>query len=164
MKLGGLVVVASNAGGAWTPIGDITTTMLYIGGQVCWTTDETALCEVAWILYGYYNIYGTHGDICIFNMYILSSNDLRQVGDRWLFHLSQVINFFPIFFWPETFPSHQPKLTPSQDLIVSEKTAVRFSESHMWWVSRKHDRTWHGSCRSQVHMQNCIALLLLLST
>ena len=31
MKLGGLVVVASNAGGAWTPIGDITTTMLYIG-------------------------------------------------------------------------------------------------------------------------------------
>ena len=59
MKLGGLVVVASNAGGAWTevsqmvsyslttvlvirpehlqsgrtPIGDITTTMLYIGGQ-----------------------------------------------------------------------------------------------------------------------------------
>lgn len=34
MKLGGLVVVASNAGGAWTPIGDITTTMLYISGQV----------------------------------------------------------------------------------------------------------------------------------
>ena len=43
MKLGGLVVVASNAGGAWTPIGDITTTMLYISGQVCRTTDETAL-------------------------------------------------------------------------------------------------------------------------
>jgi len=34
MKLGGIIVVASNAGGAWTPIGDITTTMLYIGGQV----------------------------------------------------------------------------------------------------------------------------------
>jgi len=34
MKLGGLVVVCSNAGGAWTPIGDITTTMMYIGGQV----------------------------------------------------------------------------------------------------------------------------------
>lgn len=28
------MVIASNAGGAWTPIGDITTTMLYIGGQV----------------------------------------------------------------------------------------------------------------------------------
>merc|ERR1740121_2000694 len=34
MRIGGIVVVASNAGGAWTPIGDITTTMLYIGGQV----------------------------------------------------------------------------------------------------------------------------------
>lgn len=33
-RIGGIVVVASNAGGAWTPIGDITTTMLYIGGQV----------------------------------------------------------------------------------------------------------------------------------
>merc|ERR1712176_1364168 len=34
LRLGGIVVVVSNAGGAWTPIGDITTTMLYIGGQV----------------------------------------------------------------------------------------------------------------------------------
>jgi len=33
-RLGGIIVIASNAGGAWTPIGDITTTMLYIGGQV----------------------------------------------------------------------------------------------------------------------------------
>lgn len=34
MRIGGMVVIASNAGGAWTPVGDITTTMLYIGGQV----------------------------------------------------------------------------------------------------------------------------------
>lgn len=34
LKIGGVVVVLSNAGGAWTPIGDITTTMMYIGGQV----------------------------------------------------------------------------------------------------------------------------------
>jgi len=32
--LAGLVVIASNAGGAWSPIGDVTTTMLWIGGQV----------------------------------------------------------------------------------------------------------------------------------
>ena len=30
----GIVVVAANAGGAWSPIGDITTTMLWIGGQL----------------------------------------------------------------------------------------------------------------------------------
>jgi len=30
----GIVVIAANAGGAWSPIGDITTTMLWIGGQI----------------------------------------------------------------------------------------------------------------------------------
>lgn len=30
----GVVVIAANSGGAWSPIGDVTTTMLWIGGQV----------------------------------------------------------------------------------------------------------------------------------
>jgi Na+/H+ antiporter NhaD/arsenite permease-like protein len=30
----GLVIIAANAGGAWSPIGDVTTTMLWVGGQV----------------------------------------------------------------------------------------------------------------------------------
>ncbi len=29
-----MVIIAANAGGAWSPIGDVTTTMLWIGGQV----------------------------------------------------------------------------------------------------------------------------------
>lgn len=33
-QLLGLVVIASNAGGAWSPIGDVTTTMLWIGHQI----------------------------------------------------------------------------------------------------------------------------------
>ena len=32
-----MVIVAANAGGAWTPIGDVTTTMLWIGGQITTT-------------------------------------------------------------------------------------------------------------------------------
>ncbi|XP_031393755.1 sodium/proton antiporter 1 [Punica granatum] len=32
--LGAVVVIAANAGGAWTPIGDVTTTMLWIHGQI----------------------------------------------------------------------------------------------------------------------------------
>lgn len=32
--MGGAVILAANAGGAWTPIGDVTTTMLWIGGQL----------------------------------------------------------------------------------------------------------------------------------
>lgn len=39
----GLVVIAANAGGAWSPIGDVTTTMLWIGGQITTTGVITSL-------------------------------------------------------------------------------------------------------------------------
>lgn len=64
MFFAGMIVIAANAGGAWTPIGDVTTTMLWIGGQV--TTVEIMkglfipsminllipLAATAWILRG----------------------------------------------------------------------------------------------------------------
>lgn len=34
LNLSVMVIIAANAGGAWTPIGDVTTTMLWIGGQI----------------------------------------------------------------------------------------------------------------------------------
>ena len=34
----GMIIVTANAGGAWSPIGDVTTTMLWIGKKV--TTPE----------------------------------------------------------------------------------------------------------------------------
>jgi Na+/H+ antiporter NhaD/arsenite permease-like protein len=34
LKYIGLVIIAANAGGAWSPMGDVTTTMLWIGGQI----------------------------------------------------------------------------------------------------------------------------------
>lgn len=34
MVFASIVIIAANAGGAWTPIGDVTTTMLWIGGQI----------------------------------------------------------------------------------------------------------------------------------
>jgi Na+/H+ antiporter NhaD/arsenite permease-like protein len=34
LYLAGLIVIAANAGGAWSPIGDVTTTMLWIGNKV----------------------------------------------------------------------------------------------------------------------------------
>ena len=30
----GMIIIAANAGGAWSPIGDVTTTMLWIGDQI----------------------------------------------------------------------------------------------------------------------------------
>ena len=34
LMMSGIIVIAANAGGVWSPIGDVTTTMLWIGGQV----------------------------------------------------------------------------------------------------------------------------------
>ncbi len=34
LKFTGMIIIAANSGGAWSPIGDVTTTMLWIGGQV----------------------------------------------------------------------------------------------------------------------------------
>lgn len=44
--LGAVVVIAANAGGAWTPIGDVTTTMLWIHGQI--TTVQTMKVIISW--------------------------------------------------------------------------------------------------------------------
>ncbi len=39
----GIIVIAANAGGAWSPIGDVTTTMLWIGNQISASGIVTAL-------------------------------------------------------------------------------------------------------------------------
>ncbi len=39
----GMIVIAANSGGAWSPIGDVTTTMLWIGGQI---TTSTVITQV----------------------------------------------------------------------------------------------------------------------
>ena len=54
----GIIVIAANAGGAWTPIGDVTTTMLWIGGQITTVPDHEGLvhsvhastCWCRWLL------------------------------------------------------------------------------------------------------------------
>jgi Na+/H+ antiporter NhaD/arsenite permease-like protein len=34
LLFGGMIIIAANAGGAWSPVGDVTTTMLWIGGKI----------------------------------------------------------------------------------------------------------------------------------
>jgi Na+/H+ antiporter NhaD/arsenite permease-like protein len=41
--MAGMIIIAANAGGAWSPIGDVTTTMLWIGGQITTVHIITAL-------------------------------------------------------------------------------------------------------------------------
>merc|ERR1711920_554636 len=33
-SIGGVIVIAANAGGTWSPVGDVTTTMLWIQGKI----------------------------------------------------------------------------------------------------------------------------------
>ena len=44
----GIVVIAANAGGAWSPIGDVTTTMLWIGERISAPGVITGLFIPAW--------------------------------------------------------------------------------------------------------------------
>ena len=39
----GIMIIAANAGGAWSPIGDVTTIMLWIGGQITAVTTIATL-------------------------------------------------------------------------------------------------------------------------
>jgi Na+/H+ antiporter NhaD/arsenite permease-like protein len=64
----GMIVIAANAGGAWTPIGDVTTTMLWIGGQI--TTGNIMItlflpsvaCMLVPLIYLNFTLKGTLGE------------------------------------------------------------------------------------------------------
>ncbi len=64
----GMIVIAANAGGAWTPIGDVTTTMLWIGGQITSLNIMRSLvvpsifCMLAPLLYLSFTLKGTLGE------------------------------------------------------------------------------------------------------
>jgi Na+/H+ antiporter NhaD/arsenite permease-like protein len=67
MFFAGMIIIAANAGGAWTPIGDVTTTMLWIGGQISTfgimksLFIPSILCLLVPLLYLTYALKGTLG-------------------------------------------------------------------------------------------------------
>ena len=68
MFFAGMIVIAANAGGAWTPIGDVTTTMLWIGGQISTVNImevlfiPSILCMLVPLLYLTFTLKGTLGE------------------------------------------------------------------------------------------------------
>jgi Na+/H+ antiporter NhaD/arsenite permease-like protein len=70
MKLffAGMIIVAANAGGAWSPIGDVTTTMLWIGGQISAhgivksTIIPSIVCLLVPLLYLTFTLKGSLGE------------------------------------------------------------------------------------------------------
>jgi Na+/H+ antiporter NhaD/arsenite permease-like protein len=63
----GMIVIAANAGGAWTPIGDVTTTMLWIGGQISTTNImkvmflPSVICMITPLIYLSFTLKGELG-------------------------------------------------------------------------------------------------------
>lgn len=68
MFFAGMIVIAANAGGAWTPIGDVTTTMLWIGGQISTVNImevlfiPSILCMLVPLIYLTFTLKGTLGE------------------------------------------------------------------------------------------------------
>lgn len=68
MFFAGMIIIAANAGGAWTPIGDVTTTMLWIGGQITTVNIMKALfipsivCILAPLIYLNFTLKGELGE------------------------------------------------------------------------------------------------------
>lgn len=68
MFFAGMIIIAANAGGAWTPIGDVTTTMLWIGGQISTVNIMEVLfipsifCMLVPLLYLTFTLKGTLGE------------------------------------------------------------------------------------------------------
>lgn len=64
----GMIVVSANAGGAWSPIGDVTTTMLWIGGQItagniiATLFIPSVICMIIPLLYLQFTLKGDLGD------------------------------------------------------------------------------------------------------
>lgn len=63
----GMIIIGANAGGAWSPIGDVTTTMLWIGGQISAsaiiqnTILPSIVCMLLPLLYLSFTLKGTLG-------------------------------------------------------------------------------------------------------
>lgn len=87
--LGGAIVIAANAGGAWTPTGDVTTTMLWIGGQISAVSVIKALFAPSLV--------------CCIAAFILLSRQLQHIG-----HIEFI----------EEKPHHPPSVTRYSKLFL----------------------------------------------
>lgn len=96
----GLVIIAANAGGAWSPIGDVTTTMLWIGGQVTplYIIKETFFASLACVVIPTLIInYRIKGNIQLHQKTVTNKNATHNSFDR---NLVFAIGVFSLLFVP----------------------------------------------------------------
>jgi Na+/H+ antiporter NhaD/arsenite permease-like protein len=102
MFFAGMVIIAANAGGAWTPIGDVTTTMLWIGGQISTANIMTilfvpsVLCLLIPLVYLTFTLKGELGDHSA-HMHTHPSNEHIKGSTAMLILGVSALVFVPIF-------------------------------------------------------------------
>jgi len=104
MFFAGMIVIAANAGGAWTPIGDVTTTMLWIGGQISTVNImkmlfiPSVLCMLLPLLYLTFTLKGELGDTAQPNALPNGENEAPPRGSTTMLMLGVgALVFVPIF-------------------------------------------------------------------
>ena len=99
---GGMIIIAANAGGAWSPIGDVTTIMLWIKGKVSAiniiqsTIIPSIICMLIPLLYVSFKL---KGNISINNNSTQSDEDITSSSERNFIFIIGVLGllFVPAF-------------------------------------------------------------------
>ncbi|HMG90475.1 MAG TPA: sodium:proton antiporter NhaD [Chryseolinea sp.] len=97
----GMIIIAANAGGAWTPIGDVTTTMLWIGGQISTASImkvvfiPSVICMLAPLVYVSFTLKGELGET--HQHYIKDEADVVKGGQLMLILGVGALMSVPIF-------------------------------------------------------------------
>ncbi len=97
----GMIVIAANAGGAWTPIGDVTTTMLWIGGQISTASImkvmfiPSVICMITPLIYLSFTLKGELGET--HEHHIKSEGDVVKGGKLMLILGISALVSVPVF-------------------------------------------------------------------
>jgi len=140
----GLIVIAANAGGAWSPIGDVTTTMLWIGNKVTtlklveYLIIPSLLCVIVPVFIASF-LKPFQGDLDIVENE--TDNGISKFGPRMLYLGLTAIIFVPIF----KTVTHLP---PYVGMMLSLSVVGIFAEIYSRFqfnISRSVDTDGHDS-------------------
>ncbi len=142
----GLIIIAANAGGAWSPIGDVTTTMLWIGKKV--TTGHL----IGYLLFPSFLCMAVPTFIASFLPAFKGDLDIEEAGEKkkskfsgtMLYLGLGAIVFVPIF----KMITHLP---PYVGMMLSLGVVAIFAEIYS---SSKFSLTEHGAEESDAHAQH----------
>ena len=150
MWFAGFIIIAANAGGAWTPIGDVTTTMLWMAGKVT----SVKLIELLFIpsLINILIPLGIAYFLPVFKGSIDSNDEIIAENDRkgkimLIVGLSMIV-FVPIF---KTVTHLPPYIGMMLSLSVCALVSERLSNRKISFMQSEGNVSAHGSKGPTLH-------------